>query len=209
MNDKRYEAGILTVRQASALSNVPEKALRRWIRRGAIQSVPNIRQGWPTVTLAGLIESHLAGELMGRGYSPRKVSDILASLEGRERSDYIENVPKLVTDKVEIFIQDPELLTRLKDGQGAFQWLGETLDPIVSIDGQVRAFDPPKAPFTRVHPGVNGGRLSLINTQVPVFALVGSLQAGESVTAVADEYEVPVDDVAPIAEDLNWFAKAA
>lgn len=207
--DKRYDAAILTVQQTAALTGLPESTLKNWIRQDAIHHVPN-KRGWPVIALAGLIEAHLGEQLLARGYTARKAREILESLSGRDDPDYIDQIPDLVTDKAELFLRRNAELTRLRDGQGAFLPVLEPyLDPIVQLDGKVRAFDPPQANFTRIHPGVNGGALHLKSTGVPVFAIVGSLRAGADVEQVEREFEVPHDDVARIAERLDWFDLAA
>lgn len=209
--DLRTSSPILTTRQVSALTAAPLNSVRNWTKRsnGLVHSIPN-RRGWPTIPFIGLVEAEVLTALSGI-LSPQKAAAVVRTLRESQGPDFVLSTPRLVTDLTSTFLQEGADLTRLRDQQGAFLPVIERdLRSLrLGVDGRVESFVPDRLQIASVDPRFNGGALSVTRNRIPVFAVVGSLRAGESVRSVAEDYSLTADEVERIERDIDWAEEAA
>ncbi len=108
-------------------------------------------------------------------------------------------------DQQEIFIQqEAMLISASKQGQGALRpVLQDSLDRLEVEDGVisgVRLFSRPHAPTTdpaavAVRPRVRFGRPHTVAHNLETAVVYARFGAGESLSQIADDYEVPLDEV--------------
>ena len=212
-------ATILTFAQASALtdSNVP--TLRRWSRpvktRDALVTArANLRRGWPTISLIGLAEAATVSHLRGLGMSMPRVVEFTEFLRERYNERHALAVPRFVTDGSRVYEDLDGDLNDLVTGQGAFY---EVLAPFLQElhaweDGFAGAFRPVGALRTdavEIDPRFNAGRLSFRRNRVPLFAVVGSLDAGDDVATVMRDYRLMADEVGLVERHKSWLRQVA
>ena len=117
--------------------------------------------------------------------------------------------PKLVTDGATAFVQHDDGLHRIRDKQAAFtDVLRDHLKPLIlGEDDYVEQFEV--APGITIDPRFNSGRPAFTRTRIPVFAVLGSLLAGETEEEVADDYGLERTEVRQVWDRKGYFAAVA
>ena len=127
-----------------------------------------------------------------------------------EREEYALASPRLLTDGAEAFIEDAEGVRRLRDQQRAFsEVIREHLRPLViGDDGFVEAFVVERFGPHRVtiDPRFNAGQMSFERNRVPLFAVAGALRAGESPRDAESDFALSPEEVAIVAQNVEWLA---
>jgi uncharacterized protein (DUF433 family) len=218
-NDPRL-APILTVSDAAQLIGLKTpKVLYDWMRptktRGSlIHGVTEARhRGWPTISVIGLAEAHTAYALRTHGWSMYHVIDYVKEEQKKHRFPLA--TPRLVTDGVDVFVEQHDELARLWDNQAPFSevvapWLVELVpwDDAVTGTYRPRQLDPDLG-LVEVDPRFNGGQLSFTRNRVPLSVIAGALSSGDDLGEVADDFRLTHDEVALVERNLDWFAAAA
>lgn len=216
-NDLRASAPILTFREASRLIGMenPEK-LRSWTRGSAggpplVHSHKPRRRGWPTLPLVGLAEGFSLNALREMGMSMQQARIAARYIREVSGDKFAMANPQFVTDGTDAFVQMKDELMRIRDQQGAFkEVLQGHLSPLMfGSDGYVEQFVVAEDPRIVVDPRFNGGRPSFADTMVPVFPILGALEAGDSQDSVASDFDLNSDFVRYVDEHRKRFALIA
>lgn len=214
--DVRAVAPICCPSDLSGLVGMPLSTVYSWMRptrtRPALihHVVPAVR-GWPTIPLIGLAEASVLRALREGGMKMPEIAAAVTHL--REQSgEFALGSPGLVHDGVVALLEDPEGgLATLRGGQGVLvQAVRQHLHPFtLAPDGFVQAFLVPRLPGVEMDPRYSSGRMRFTRTGVPLFAVTGLLEAGDSPESVADEYELRVNEVELVGEHLSWLSAVA
>ena len=210
--DPRFTSPIATRGEVANLLAINPEKLTSWAKSspGRPPMVHTVHgYGRFTVPLVGIAEAASLEALRAGGMSmqvARKAADFI-----RERGDeYALASPQLFTDGTDAFIRDNAGLMRLRDRQGTWEEvLADHLRPlIIGPDGLVEAFRVLqfKSGEVTVDPRFNAGRMSFVDSRVPVFVIAGALQAGEKVERVADDFGIDAHLVAEVHQLLEWLA---
>ncbi|MGW9825107.1 uncharacterized protein (DUF433 family) [Brevibacterium pityocampae] len=217
IDDIRASAPILTVREAADILEMPRaEKLRSWTRRSGgrppmVHSLPPRKRGYPTIPLVGLAEGSSLNALRHGGMTMHEASLAVKFIREKHNDPFALANPELVTDGTDAFLKTETDLVRIKDRQAAFQEvLRDHLRPLIlGDDGYVeryRLFDDPEIV---IDPRFNSGRPSFADSMIPVFPIVGALQAGDGRHAIAEDFDIPVEQVAFVEQHRERFALIA
>lgn len=215
-SEARFTSPICTVREAAELVGMPVATLQSWAgqRRSRPQVVAHIqphRRGWPSVPLVGVVEAATLRAL-ALNLKPSEIAAVATWM----REQYSDPHPfanrRLMSDGAFAYVEeDSELLYRVRTSQHVIrESIATQLRPVeFADDNYPLAFRVDRLPGVLIDPRFNAGRMAFARNRVPVFAVVGSLQAGEPADEVADSYRLTRDEVAQVEQHLEWLATAA
>lgn len=212
----RFSSAIVTVRHAADLVGMPVNTLQSWTgqrqsRRQVVTRLQPPRRGWPSIPLVGLVEAATLRALLEYMH-PTEVWDAAQWLRERYDTPHPLAHEQLVTDGTYAYVEEhQDQLYRLRTNQHVFrESIQEHLRPVIfAEDHYPRAYRVPRIPGVTIDPRFNAGRMAFERTRVPLFAIVGSLQAGDEPTEVADAYGLTLDEVRDVEQHMDWLAQAA
>lgn len=217
-DDIRYTSPICTPVEVAALAEMPATTVRSWIRASTksapiVHSVEAARGGWPTLPLVGVVETWSMRALRRSGVPMQKLRKVAASLQAEYGDPYILARPVLFTDGIDLYRKDKGDLFRVEDGQRPIEEVIEDYLSRVDLDhtAEPTAF---RVPLTEgvslvIDPRFNAGRASFESTRVAAFAVLGSLDAGESPAAVAVDYGLSEEEVSALHVHRQWVSAFA
>ena len=214
--DARFTAPICTVRDVAELVGMPLTTVQSWAgqrhsRPQLITRIPPERRGWPSIPLVGLAEAATLRGLLG--ILPRK--EVWAAADWiRQRFDTPHALAneKLVTDGAYAYVEEhPNSIYRVATNQHVIRsTVEEYLRPVrFAEDFYPEAFRVNQLPGVEINPHFNAGRMAFERNRVPVFAVAGSLRAGETVAEVIEEYQLTRAEVRAVERQLDWLDEAA
>lgn len=217
--DARFTSGICTPRQVAELVNMPPATVYSWVnargeRRSIVHRVPVPVRGWASIPLAGLAEASTMRALREMHLPMHKMIEAADWFRDHYDSDYALASPRIVTDGIDLFVEETGgALHRAGDGQIPIRdIIQKFLKPVVmDSDGYARAYMVNLAAEVEaeIDPRFNSGRISLRRTRMPLFAVLGSLKAGDPAAVVAHEYDLYRWEVQAIQENAEWLEKVA
>ncbi|NEA35958.1 DUF433 domain-containing protein [Streptomyces sp. SID13031] len=184
---------------------MPESTLDSWLandsRQPLVHALHPERRGWPRVPFVGIIEAYVLRTLRELGFSMpdiRRAADLVRS----EFDDpYALASERVATDGVGLFVQvADESLVHTRDRQIAFPEVISEYLTYISWDttGSPERLRLPQFPSQAeviIDPRFGWGAPVLAKSKVPVEALVSLWRTGESISVVAEEYDLPADVV--------------
>ncbi len=202
-NDARLSP-ILTVSVAAELIDLPVNTLYSWLRKSptrqqVIHGVVDTPRGWPALSVIGLAEAHTARALREHGWSMHQIARFTE--QKRKLEPFPLAIPRLLTDEIDVFIEHDDELSRLWDSQIPFSdFVRPYLRELVPWDDKVTgSYRPsqlePELALAEIDPRFNGGRVSFRRNRVPLFAVVGALRAGDTISEVAASYRLSEEEV--------------
>lgn len=214
--DARFTAPICTVRDVAELVGMPLATVQSWAgqRYSRPQMITHFRperRGWPSIPLVGLAEAATLRSLLE--VLPRR--EVWAAADWiRQRFDSPHALAnqRLVTDGAYAYVEEhPALIYRVATNQQVIRTaIEEYLRPIrFGEDFYPEAFRVTRLPGVEIDPRYNAGRMAFERNRVPVFAVAGSLRAGETVAEVVEEYRLTMAEVRAVEEQLDWLDEAA
>jgi len=213
--EARFVAPICTVRDVAEIVGMPVETVKTWAgqrhsRRQMFSRTPQGRRGWPSVPLVGLVEANTLRTLRDM-LAPSEVEAAATWIRQRYAEPYALANRRLVTDGAYAYIQEnPSELYRVKTRQHAFvEVLDAHLKPLIFEDDDYPVAYKVRIPGVVIDPRFNAGRMTFARNRVPVFAVLGSLQGGDSVDEVMEQYGLTLQEVAAVDEHREWAAKAA
>lgn len=167
--------------------------------------------------LVGLAEAFTTAYLRDLGLSPQRVTRFAEYVRHRSGDRYALATPKYWTDGLTEYVQGEDELHELYTGQGAFHQVVKPFlrELVVWPDGTAGAFRPRRlrtsagADVIEIDPRYNAGRLSFRRNRVPLFAVVGSLDAGDRVDTVRRDYALSEDEVQLVDTHREWLRNVA
>lgn len=213
--DVRVTAPICTPADVARLVGMPASTVYSWMRptprRPALihNITPEVR-GWPSIPLLGLAEGSVLRALRDQGMKMPEIAAAVNYLRDHG-GPYALGHPGLVHDGFKMMLREGDELVTLREAQGVFfDLVKERLSPFrLAPDGFVEAFLVPDMPGVEIDPRFSSGRMRFTRTGVPIFAVAGLLEAGDAPKAVADEYELTLDEVELVRERLPWLSAVA
>lgn len=213
--EPRFVTPICTVQDVADLVGMPLDTVKAWAgqrrsRRQMFTRKPQDHRGWPSVPLVGLIEANTLRTLRDM-LAPSEVEAAAAWIRQRHDAPYALANKRLVTDGAFAYVREnPSDLYRVTTKQHAFvEVLEDHLKPLIFENDDYPVAFEVRIPGVVIDPRFNAGRMTFTRTRVPVFAVLGSLQGGDSVDEVMQQYGLTLQEVAAVDEHREWAAKAA
>jgi uncharacterized protein (DUF433 family) len=142
-----------------------------------------------------------------------KIGAFADYLRKQSGNEYALATPRLVTDGIDVFFERDGELERLLDGQMAAHQIIESylVELVPWADDLTGAYRPPalQSDLVEIDPRFNAGRMSFRRTRTPLFAVVGSVAAGDSLAEVAQGYGLTAEEAALVEHHFDWLAEAA
>jgi uncharacterized protein (DUF433 family) len=200
-----YTTPLLTARETARYLKMPESTLDVWLANQSglplVHGVTPERRGWPRVPFVGIIEAYVLRALRELGFT---MSDIrrAADLVRTEFDDpYALAQQRIATDGVGLFVRvADESFVHARDRQVAIPEVLSEYLTYISWDAkgnpaQLRLPQYPTEAEVIIDPRFGWGAPVLAKSKVPVEAMVSLWRTGESISAVAEEYDLPADVV--------------
>ena len=213
--EPRFVTPICTVQDVAELVGMPVETVKTWSgqrtsRRKMITRMPQDHRGWPSIPLVGLVEANTLRTLRDL-LPPPEVESAALWIREHHAAPYALANRRLVTDGAYAYVREnPNQLYRVRTNQHAFvEVLEEHLRPLIYEDDDYPVAFRVRIPGVQIDPRFNAGRMALARNRVPIFAVVGSLQGGDSIDEVMQQYGLTLQEVAAIDEHREWAATAA
>jgi uncharacterized protein (DUF433 family) len=210
-DDPRVARAIFTLREASAYLGVPKSTIHEWARPGGDRS-PLItvfpRHGKDaTVPFLGFAEAHVLSAFRKAGVPLQRIRPAVEVLSREIRLEHALASRRLYTDGAEVLFDyaterhDDDVLELVAPRTGQYQFSELVRDYLQRItygdDGWATHVQLPtygRAPVV-VDPEVAFGLPIVIDGGARVEDLVDRFLAGETITEIAEDFAVPVDQV--------------
>lgn len=204
-----FETPILTMSQAARHLEIPKTTLHTWVRTEdgpLVHRVADQPHGWPTIPFAGVVEAHVLRVLRHELHlSMPNVRQ--AALRVRQEFDtpYALASKRIATDGVDIFIQYAEDdLERAHDGQRPIrevisehlryvEWNERGVWPHAIHLRQYEGIAP-----VVIDPRFAWGQPVVEQNRVPVSAIVELWRAGDTMSDIAEEFDLTREQVEAI-----------
>ncbi len=208
-----------SIPEAAPYLQMPPSTLRWWVKgwtyrtdAGERFSAPLLRL--PTCPAPGplllsfvtVVEAHVLDALRrGHRIAMHKVREALIYLEAHFLSPHPLADQKFETDGMHLFIEKyGQLINISQDGQLAMRHILRVYLSRIERDAagvpvklylftRLRQADEPKV--VAIDPHVSFGRPVLVGTAIPTAVIADRYKAGESIHALADDYECPPHDI--------------
>lgn len=216
-DEPRFTSAILTVPETASLVDMPTPTLQSWVgqrksRPKVVTRYTPLKRGWPSIPLVGLVEASVLRGLLDQGLARREIYATVDHLRREYGSPFPFADHRLMTDGSLVYaLQNSGAAYRVATDQYIFvEAVKEHFRPIVfGEDDFPTAYRVPGMDGVEIDPRFNSGRWSFERNRVPLFAVAGSLQAGESETAVMEAFGLDRDEVRLVERNLEWVAQAA
>jgi uncharacterized protein (DUF433 family) len=200
-----YTTPLLTAREAARYLKMPESTLENWLADASgtplVHAVSPERRGWPRVPFVGIIEAYILRTLRELGFTMpdiRRAADLARS---EFKDPYALATERIATDGIGLFVRvADESLVHARDDQIAIPEVISVYLTYISWDAmgnpaRLRLPQYPSEAEVVIDPRFGWGAPVLAKSKVPVEAMVSLWRTGESISAVAEEYDLPADVV--------------
>lgn len=209
--DERVTDAILTPQGLAALENMSATTAYSWWRHGLVTRQPS-RRGWPSIPLLGLVEGHVAWQLRQQHLPTEDVRAVINLIRHSGASEFAALSRRLVTDGVYAYLKDHDGLGRIVDQQLTMEVVVEQFltQLLTDDDGFVYRYVVAQLPGVVIDPEFNAGRMMFEDRSIPVFAVMGMLDSGETPEVVADEFKLDPSLVTAVHNtDPSWLSLIA
>nr|WP_206539153.1 DUF433 domain-containing protein [Nocardiopsis gilva] len=166
-----------------------------------VHGVEPVKRGAPSVPFIAVIEAYVLRSLRDLGLSKQAIRDAATTVRERFGTPYGLATQRIATDGVDIFVHylDSDDLARARDGQRPIrEVIRDYLKYIIwdaddDFPQRLRLRQYPDAAPVIIDPRFGWGAPVLEGSKVPIDAIVGLWQAGESLETVAEEFGITRD----------------
>lgn len=225
--DRRFVVPLYSQAEAARYVDMPPSTLRHWVNQGSkrhehpmVTRLPASGARQPTVPFIGLAEAMFLSALRRAGVPMQQIRPALTMVEERMGVAHALASRRLfavgpqllweVAAEGELGADQRRALIVLRDGQYVFR---EVIDRYLR---RIEYADDDYAARLRLpgyevadllaDPEINFGLPYFSKTGTPIYAVLSRLRAGEPLTEVADDFELPEDQVAEMADRAEAFA---
>lgn len=200
-----FATPLLTARETARYLKMPESTLDLWLadRSGLplVHGVKPERRGWPRVPFVGIVEAYVLRTLREIGFTMPEIRRAADLVRSEFDDPYALARQRIATDGVGLFVRvADESFVRARDRQVAIPEVISEYLTYISWDAngnpaQLRLPQYPTEAAVVIDPRFGWGAPVLARSKVPVEAMVSLWRTGESISAVAEEYELSADVV--------------
>lgn len=227
LNDPRFSVPLYSQAEAARYVDMPPTTLRDWAHskpkhreRPMVTRLRPAGAGQPTVPFIGLAEAMFLSALRRAGVPMQQIRPALMMVEERlgvahalaSRRLFVVGPQILweVAAEGELGAEQRRALIVLRDGQYVFREVVERyLRRIEYADDDYAArlrLPGYEVANLLADPQINFGSPFFAESGTPIYAVLSRLRAGESLTEVAEDFELPEDQVAEVADRAEAFA---
>lgn len=222
-SDVRFNVPLYSQAEAARYVDMPASTFRTWThgyvrggsRREALITYIHSRQtSLPSVPFIGLAEAMFLSALRKAGVPLQQIRPALGLVRDRLGVSYALASNRLyavgpqllweVSEEGELDSDSRRALIVLRDGQYVFRGVIENYLRRIEYaeDGYANRVALPGYEVARVFadPEINFGLPFFRDTGTPMAAVLSRLRAGEAVQAVADDFDLPEDEVIEVAD---------
>lgn len=216
--DVRFTSAICTPDQVATLSEMSTSTVYSWVahkpQRGPlVHRISPERRGWPSVPLIGVAEAYTLRALRQAGVPLRKLVAAAEYLREKHNDPYAMASTSIVTDGIDLYVEELGELFRLEDRQMPIRSIVEDyLQRVVRApDGYAEAItiNLQGGAELIIDPRFNSGRPSFERNRVPAFAILGALDAGERIEMIAEDFDLARGEVAAIDNSRGMLERLA
>jgi uncharacterized protein (DUF433 family) len=220
-DDSRFTQPLYTMASAARLVGMPLSTFASWAKgyerrfpdRATVAKGPVITAvepaypGGPSIPFVGLVEAMVVQAFRRTDLPLQRIRRALAVLTDQGELAHALASRKLYTDGAEVLYdyatheQDGQLrlLTVVDSGQRVFHEVIDAYLKRIHFDEDPWATEivvpVTEREILRIRPEVASGDALFMHGGAPLAAVVSRYRAGERVESLADDYEVPVDDI--------------
>lgn len=226
-SDTRFSVPLYSQAEAARYVDMPPTTLRDWAQPGAGRRdrpmVTRLRPssaGQPTVPFIGLAEAMFLSALRRAGVPMQQIRPALSMVEERlgvahalaSRRLYLAGAQLLweVAEEGELGPGQRRALIVLRDGQYVFREVIERYLRRIEYaeDDYAARLSLPGYEVAKVvaDPQINFGLPFFADSGTPIYAVLGRLRAGEPLTEVSEDFGLPEDQVAEVADRAEALA---
>ena len=226
-HDMRFDSPLYTQAEAARYVDMPATTLRDWahsargrVGRPMVTSFPSPAPRQPTVPFIGLAEAMFLSALRRAGVPMQQIRPALAMVEDRlgvahalaSRRLFVVGPQLLweVSAEGELGADQRRALIVLRNGQYVFREVVERYLRRIeyAADEYAARLRPPQYEVADVliDPEINFGVPYFADSGAPLYAVLSRLRAGERISAVADDFDLPEDQVAEVADRAGLTA---
>lgn len=200
-----YRTPLLTARDTARYLQMPESTLDQWLVGSAgeplVHAVVPEHRGWPRVPFVGIIEAYVLRVLRDTGFSMSDIQRAAALVRAEFQDPYALAKKRIATDGIGLFVRvADDSLVHARDHQLAIpEVISEYLQYITwDAEGgpqRLRLSQYPLEAEVVIDPRFGWGAPVLAKSKVPVEAMLSLWKTGESISTVAEEYDLQADVV--------------
>ena len=203
-----YTTPLLTAREAARHLCMPESTLDSWIAEAVgdplVHAVRPERRGWPRMPFVAIVEAYVLRALRDLGMPMPDIRRAVDLVRSEFDDPYGLATERIASDGVGVFVRvADESIVHARDGQVAIREVIAAHLRYISWDSQgkptrLQLPQYPTAAPVIIDPRFSWGAPVLASSKVPVEAMVSSWRTGESMSAIAEEFELSqrtVEDV--------------
>lgn len=220
MKDFRSKVPLYTIAEATRILAVSPSRMRAWIisnaspsrnvrytREPLVTAIDNVRHGDWRIPFVGLAEAYILLFLRECGISMQRIRKAINALKEETSIEHALASKRLYTDRYDLLYQYEEKnenlsdtkLVALRDGQTVIaQVIEDWLELITySDDGYAKRLRIGRYGNANVvvDPEMSFGRPIFADTGVRLCDVFGRIKAGEDLSAVAQDYDIPAETV--------------
>lgn len=204
----RLATPLMTPKDTARHLNIPESTLYYWLRERAADEPlvhrVDARRGAPSLPFIAVIEAYVLRTLREVGITKHRVREIAEDVRRDYDTPYGLATKRFATDGIDVYLDEGGDLSRVHDGQRPIKEVIASDLRYISWDGagnlpsQLRLRQYPDISPVIIDPRFGWGSAVLESNRVPVDAVADLWLAGESIHAVAYEYDLDDDQVEAI-----------
>lgn len=201
-----YEDALLNVTDAATYIAMPQSTLGTWKKQEAIHSVRSEGHGLPSLPFVAVVEAFVLRSLVEAGFPGRRIREAAEGARHYFNDPYALARPGIGHDGTEIFIKaGGDELLRARDRQQAITETVTHFREFIRWNGKHPAQLRLKSfgGSVLLDPRFGWGRPVIESNHVPLTAILDLWHARESMSTIADEFEMDRDEVERLIQDYD------
>jgi uncharacterized protein (DUF433 family) len=206
----KFDDPLLTPRDAARHLQIPRATLYYWLHEHAdgtplVHRVTPEKRGWPSMPFVAVVEAYVLRSLRELGLTKKVIREVAAAVRAEFNTPYGLASKRIATDGIDIFVRyADDDLARIGDNQRPVrEFIADYLryiswDLTDEFPERLRLRQYPDVAPVIIDPRFGWGSPVVEATKVSVDAVVDLWLAGESLEAVADEYDMTREQVEAI-----------
>ncbi|HEX5406324.1 MAG TPA: DUF433 domain-containing protein [Pseudonocardiaceae bacterium] len=217
MVDERLTTPLMTPKDTARHLRIPDSTLYYWLREQAadeplVHRVGLAPRGAPSLPFIAVIEAYVLRTLREVGITKRRVREIAEQVRRDYETPYGLATKTFATDGIDVYLDEHGELSRVQDGQRPIKdVIASDLryiswDSTGTLPNRLRLRQYPDIAPVIIDPRFGWGSPVVESNRVPVDTVANLWLAGESIHAVAYEYDVDDEQVEAICRAYQSVA---
>ncbi|HEX3593167.1 MAG TPA: DUF433 domain-containing protein [Pseudonocardiaceae bacterium] len=205
----RFATPLMTPKDTARHLRIPDSTLYYWLRERAadeplVHRVRPVRRGAPSLPFIAVIEAYVLRTMREVGITKRRVRKIAEDVRRDYDTPYGLATKRFATDGIDVYLDEDGALSRVQDGQRPIKEVIASDLRYISWDragnmpNRLRLRQYPDIAPVIIDPRFGWGSPIVESNRVPVDAVANLWLSGESIHAVAYEYDLNDEQVEAI-----------